>query len=100
MPSYPAQYLSTQTEFLSRPKLSKKQKAAQDAHLAEVAGMDDAAKRKALEEFDQEYVKGSGIPGADETFERFIDRLQDEPSQVVRCAPACFPLMSCRTIGR
>lgn len=90
LPSYPAQYLSTQTEFLSRPKLSKKQKAEQDAHLATVEGMNEDARRKALEDFDQEYVKGSGLPGADETFERFVARLQDEPSQVVRCTPLSF----------
>lgn len=53
--------------------------------------MDEASRKKALEDFDQEYVKGSGIPGADETFERFLNRLQDEPSQVVRCVP--FPAL-------
>jgi hypothetical protein len=91
LPSYPPLYLSTQTEYIPKPRLTKAQKAAQAASLA---ALDDqgaaenggkASKKNELEGFDTEgYFKGSGIPGADEVFERFLSRVRAEPEQVVR----------------
>lgn len=90
LPSYPATYLNTQTEYIPKPRLSKAQKAAQAASLAATSpgaaesGLAALAGKKPVDWDTEGYVKGSGIPGADELFERFLSRLSAEPEQVVR----------------
>jgi len=90
VPSYPPVYLATQTEYIPKPRLSKAQKAAQAASLAATSpgaaesGLAALAGKKPVDWDTEGYVKGSGIPGADELFERFLDRLSSEPEQVIR----------------
>lgn len=91
LPSYPPVYLSTQTEYIPKPRLSKAQKAAQAESLAATSpgaaesGLAALTGKKPVEWDTEGYVKGSGIPGADELFERFLARLSSEPGQVIRC---------------
>lgn len=85
LPLYPPLYLSTQTEYIPKPRLTRAQKMAQTAALAELDGSTPAAAAPGGDGFDTEgYFKGSGIPGADEVFERFLSRVGAEPEQVVR----------------
>lgn len=98
LPAYPAQYLSTQTEYIPRPKRTKAQKAADAAALAvgSPGNEESILARSAAKpaDWDEEgYVKGSGIPGADETFERFLHRIQHEPGQVIRSVSFIWPLL-------
>ncbi|KAL7418104.1 programmed cell death protein 2 [Mrakia frigida] len=98
VPSYPPVYLSTQTEYIPKPRLSKAQKAAQAASLAATSpgaaesGLAALAGKKPVDWDTEGYVKGSGIPGADELFERFLDRLSSEPEQVIRYDFGSSPL--------
>ncbi|CED83308.1 Uncharacterized MYND Zn-finger protein [Phaffia rhodozyma] len=77
--AYPAQYLETETEYLTKTKSSK---AAEQTSL-DAASAAASSGKKIVDEFDFT-LKESGIPGLDETLERFLGRLNEEPEQVVR----------------
>ncbi|CED82515.1 Uncharacterized MYND Zn-finger protein [Phaffia rhodozyma] len=110
-PFYPAQYLATQPERLSKPKISAAQKASERAR-AEAAAAAAAAvttttaedtgletprgkgKGKGKEPTDERdgWGEGTDVNGLDDVLDRFLNRLSIEPEQVIRYDLHAHPL--------